>query len=183
MDRKVVVGQLKATLELPDDFGEGWDYRNVRLFASGHVYAGSYSGEELCNFATEALDRLPGLNEVTLYKGLRCAVTVEYERVEEITALQAKLQAIVDAFPPRTQPDITVRGSSYLDAVVTEQDPSDLDDEGTAPVSLRVYLATRVPMPETHPAISYEGVIDAELLPLVSGRDEAKQLTADANAA
>lgn len=114
---------------------------------------------------------------------MRCAVTVEYEQVDEITALQAKLQAIVEAFPPRTQPDITVRGSSYLDAVVTEQDPSDLDGEGTAPVSLRVYLATRVPMPETHPAISYEGVIDAELLPLVSGRDEAKQLTADANAA
>lgn len=55
-----MVGQPKATLELPDDFGEGWDYRNVRLFASGHVYAGSYSGEVCCRSTTEsALCRRP----------------------------------------------------------------------------------------------------------------------------
>lgn len=160
--RRVLVGGLSATLTLPDDFGEGWEYRNVRLFGQGHAYAGSYQGEDLENFAHDALQRIDGIAETTICPGLDCRVRIEYQDFSEVEVMRSKLQALVDAFPPRKGPDVTVRGSNFYDSKVTLCDLAGDDDE-SEPIPLREYLVAHVPMANTHPAVSFDGVIDPEL--------------------
>lgn len=172
-ERRVSVSGLSATLNLPDDFGDGWEYRNVRLFAQGHSYAGSYLGEELCNFAHEALSRIEGISETTICPGQCCSVTIEYEDFHEVEAMRKKLQELVDAFPPRKGPDVTVRGSNFYDSKVTLCDVDDEDDEGSAPVPLREYLVMHVPMANTHPAVAFDGVIDSDLQALQHQQEES----------
>lgn len=168
--RSVSVIGLCATLALPDDFGEGWEYRRVRLFSEGHAYAGSYQGEDLENFAHEALGRIDGISESTIYPGF-CSVQIEYKEFSEVEAMRRKLQELVDAFPPRRGPDVTVRGSNYYDSKVTLCDLSGDDEAESAPIPLREYLVAHVPMASTHPAVSFDGVIDAELLALLPKDD------------
>ncbi|WP_157896770.1 hypothetical protein [Acidovorax carolinensis] len=154
--RKVALSSTTLTFALPDDFGRGWDYTRVVLHAASHAWAGSYDRSVNENFAHEALQRVTGIDGSSLYVGMNCTATFQVNSISEASAIQSRLQEIVDAFPPRDNRDITVRGSNYFDSVVTEYDAA---GEETGCIPFRAYLATRVPLATTtHPALAGEDI-------------------------
>lgn len=154
---KVTLSQMALTFSLPDDFGSGWDYENITLYGPGHAWAGSYNRQENANFAHEALHRIQGIDQTSLYVGTSCTARFVVEKIEEASEIQSRLQALVDAFPRRENREITVRGSHFYDAEVTEYDR--VADEEVIRMPFLAYLAKHVPLAaETHPALKGEDI-------------------------
>lgn len=141
---------LSLTFSLPDDFGRGWDYRNVILYGASHAWSGSYDRDEDANFAHEALHRVAGLESSSLYVGTSCTVTFDVGSLAEEAGIRERLKRVVDAFPVRPERSITVRGANYWDALVTDE----ADVAAVSDMPLRAYLAQFVPLASEHPAIS-----------------------------
>lgn len=152
--RSVALAETTLTFSLPDDFGMGWEYTNVRLYGQHHAWAGSYDKSESGNFAHEALMQLPEVTSAYLQVGLTCNVDVKVNAIAEAAAIQSRLQAVVDAFAVRPERQICVRGSNFYDSQVTEHDANDPDIEVVSDMPYLRYLAKCVPLAESLPALS-----------------------------
>ena len=152
--RAVSLAETTLTFSLPDDFGLGWEYTNMRLYGAHHAWAGSYDKSESANFAHDALMQLPEVQSSYLCIGLTCNVDCKVTALTEAAAIQSRLQAVVDAFENRPERQISVRGSNFYDARVTEHDANDPEIEVVSDMPYLNYLAKYVPLAEALPALS-----------------------------
>ena len=153
--RAVTLTHRTLIFSLPDDFGSGWEYRNVKLFGQGHAWAGSYDKDETGNFAHDVLLQVQGIQSSYLAVGLSCIVDfkVPIEDMTSAEVISSRLQSVVDAFDNRPERTISVRGSNFYDAKVTEHDANDPETEVVSDMPFLNYLAKYVPMAETLPAL------------------------------
>lgn len=151
-NRQVTISATVIRMSLPNDFGEGWDYNNVKLYSASNSYSQGYERTDNANFAHEALERVKGINSTRLYPGMCCFIEFGIKNLEDINAMHKKVQAVVDAFPVQKQNQITVRGSNYPDSIVNVLS-KDFSAEVISDMPLMLYMAKHVPMAETHPML------------------------------
>jgi hypothetical protein len=149
-ENTVSLASVKLTFTLPDDFGTGWAY--------SHLFNHRRETE---NFAHQALWRIEGLDETNLYVGTSCSASFIVESMSEASAIEARLQALVEAFPARVQRQTCARGMHYAETIVSEW-VDDEDDPVVDNVPLALYLVKFVPLGNEHPAVDGRGIEELE---------------------
>lgn len=54
-NKEIQLSEITITLQLPDNFGDGWDYDIVYYYPKSHAWAGSYNRADNRNWAFDAL--------------------------------------------------------------------------------------------------------------------------------